>query len=82
MPGNDGENLLAQDAEQVGLAGGPALMREQDLQALARHRRGAPAKEIEHVHAALRPNILSRRPFSGSERHRVVSPWSRRAASI
>ena len=46
VPADHGENLLAQNAEQVGLAARDALVREQDLQAFARYRRGAAAKEI------------------------------------
>src|ERR1700678_1809559 len=58
-------------------------MREQDLEPLARHRRGAPRlEEIEQGHAALRPNTRFKRFFfvPGTSIG-TVSPARRRAAS-
>src|SRR5215213_3937470 len=78
-----GEDLLAQDRDEVGAADGGALMRQQELQALAGdRRRAAAAEEREHVHAALRVNSLPKKRFLsfGTTIFRV-SPMSRRAAS-
>jgi hypothetical protein len=44
MSADYGENLLAQNAQQIGTATGDALMRKQNLQAFARNRRGAATK--------------------------------------
>src|SRR5215216_5392869 len=81
--GDHGEDLLAQDRDEVGAADGGALMREQQLQALAGDgRRAAAAEQREHVHAALRVNSLPKKRFLsfGTTIFRV-SPMSRRAAS-
>ena len=40
MAGDDRENFLAQHAKQIGLVARLALVSEEDLQALARNRRG------------------------------------------
>src|SRR5262245_15060876 len=58
--GDRGEDVLAQQTQDVGLAARCPLVREQDLQPLPRYGGGAPAPEqVEEVHAALRPNSLS-----------------------
>ena len=41
MAGDDREDFFAQHAEQIGLVARLALVGEEDLQALARNRRGA-----------------------------------------
>jgi len=76
-------DLSPQEAEEVGLtARRAALVREQDLQAFARYRRGAAAKESEQAHAAFRPNSLLRMPLlSLGTAIASFSPLSRRAAS-
>ena len=82
MAADDRENLLAQNAEQIGLAARAAFVREQDLQAFARHGRGAAAKQIEQVHAAFRPNSLLKMPrLSLGTSIGNFSPMSRRVAS-
>src|ERR1700744_4748910 len=58
MAADDRQNLLAQDAEQIGLVARLALVREKNLQAFARNRRGTLSKQAEPVHAAFRPNSL------------------------
>src|SRR6267378_214527 len=59
MLGDDGQDVLAQHGDQPRLAGGAALMGQQDLEALARQRRGAaPGEELKQLHAALLPNSL------------------------
>jgi hypothetical protein len=45
VPPDDGQNLLAESADQVGLAARAAFVREQDLQTFPRDRRGGPAAE-------------------------------------
>src|ERR1700722_6842305 len=48
MAGHHGENLRAQNPDQIGLANQIALIFEQDLQSFARHRRRADgAKKAE-----------------------------------
>ena len=61
-----------------------ALVREQDLQALARHRaRRSGLEHFEQVHAALRPNRRLRKGFlSIGIASGTGSPASRRAASL
>ena len=83
VPADDGEDFLAQDAEQVGLVARPALVGEQDLQAFARNRRAAAAsKQFEKAHAAFRPNSLLKMPLvSLGTIIGTTSPLSRRAAS-
>jgi hypothetical protein len=44
MSADYGENLLAQNAQQIGTTTCAAFMRKQDLQAFASNRRGAAAK--------------------------------------
>src|SRR5262249_38792405 len=81
--GDRGEDLLTQEAQQIGLAARRALVRQQDLQPLPRHWSGAPAPErVEEAHAALRPNSLSnRRLRSVGMLIGTLSPRSLRAAS-
>src|SRR5262249_62223239 len=81
--GDRGEDLLPQEAQQIGLAARRALVRQQDLQPLPRHWSGAPAPErVEEAHAALRPNRLSnRRLRSVGMLIGTLSPRSLRAAS-
>ena len=84
---DDGEDFLAQDGDQIGLAAGAALVRQQDLQALACRRRragrgGGPPEESEQVHAALLPNSLVRRFGLGGMVIEISSPSSRLAASL
>src|SRR5262249_5404387 len=81
--GDGGEDLLAQQAEQVGLAARRSFVGQQNLQPLPRHRGGAPAPEqVEEAHAALRPNSLSNnRLRSLGMLIATFSPRSRRAAS-
>src|SRR5580692_2117245 len=83
VPADHGEDLLAQYAEQVGLVARPALVGEQELQALARNRRAAAAAEhFEEGHAAFRPNSLLKMPlFSLGTIIGTTSPRNRRAAS-
>src|SRR4051794_17845675 len=78
------EDFLADDAQQVGLVAGTALVRQQNLQPLTRDRgRAATPQEVEQVHAALRPNSLSNSPLRSLGTFMArVSPRSRRAASI
>ena len=45
VPAYDGQYLLAEGADQVGLAACAAFMREQNLQTFPRDRRGGPAAE-------------------------------------
>src|SRR5947209_14496613 len=56
MPGHDGENFLAQHAEQIGLAAQSAFMGKQDLQPFACDRCGGlvatEKPEQTHAHAA------------------------------
>src|SRR5689334_7020052 len=47
VPADDGDDFFAQDTQQIGAATRGALVREQDLQAFARYRRGAASKEAE-----------------------------------
>src|SRR3984885_9514635 len=64
VPADYGQNLLAEDTEQVGLTARATFVREQNLQAFPRDRRGGPAaEEIEELHAAFRPNNLLRKPW-------------------
>src|SRR5262245_24038240 len=81
--GDGGEDLAAQQPEQVALVALRALVREQHLQPLARDRRRPPRpKQIEQHHAALRPNSLVSRPVrSLGMVMGTSSPWSLRAAS-
>src|ERR1700733_465740 len=83
MPADHSEDFLAQDAKQVGLVARPALVGEQDLQALARNGRAAAASEyFEEGHAAFRPNSLLKMPlFSVGTIIGTTSPRNRRAAS-
>ena len=61
---NHGENFFAQNIEQIRLADELAFVGEQDLQPLARdRRRAALSKQLQKIHAALRPNSLSSNPF-------------------
>src|ERR1700761_811150 len=80
---DDGENLLAEETEQIGLAARAAFVREQNLQAFPRDRRGGPAtEEIEELHAAFRPNSLLRKPwFVVGMTIGICSPLRRLAAS-
>src|SRR3954463_1042847 len=83
MLGDDRKYFLADNTKQVGLVASRALVRQQNLQSLARNRRGAATpQEIEQVHAALRPNSLSnRRLRSLGTLMARFSPRSLRAAS-
>ena len=83
VPGDDRKDLLAQHGDQVPWPQRDALMGEQDLQALARHRRRVLAlEETQKVHAALRPKMRAkRRFFSPGMTMGTVSPLRRRAAS-
>jgi hypothetical protein len=82
MPTDDGNDLLAQNAQQIGVAARVALVREEDLEALARYRRGAASKEVEQAHAAFRANSLLKMPlFSLGTLMETCSPLRRRAAS-
>src|SRR4051794_36293239 len=64
VPGDDGEDFLAQHRDQIGLADDAALVFEQDLQSLARDWSGvAPPRKAKEAHAALRPNSRLSRPF-------------------
>src|SRR5262249_2606329 len=78
------QDLLPQHRDQVGLTDQTALVFQQDLQPLARDRRGAAAApgKIEETHAALRPNSLSSSPFLSLGMDMAISsPQSRLAAS-
>src|SRR5262249_44678146 len=81
--GDRGQDLLAQECEQIALPARRPFMRQKDLQPLPRHWRGTSAPEkVEDVHAALRPNSLSSRPLRAVGT--VIgtgSPMSLRAAS-
>src|SRR5262245_48150996 len=81
--GDDRENRLAQDRQEVGLRPARALMGKQDLQAFASDRRGRLSSEqVEQAHAALRRNSLSSRPLRSVGMVIGTSwPLSRRAAS-
>src|SRR6266849_3467637 len=81
--GDRGEDLLPQNAEQIGLSARRPLVRQQDLEPLPRYWSGAPAPErVEEAHAALRPNSLSNKPLrSVGMLIGTISPLSLRAAS-
>src|SRR5215831_13978798 len=83
MLGDGHQDLLAQELEQVGLPACHPLVREQDLEPLARnHGRTSRLEPVEDTHAALRPNSMLSRPlrslgmFIGTS-----SPRNRAAAS-
>src|SRR5215467_3546555 len=83
MLGDRHQDLLAQELEQVGLPARHPLVREQDLEPLARnHGRTSRLEPVEDTHAALRPNSMLSRPlrslgmFIGTS-----SPRNRAAAS-
>ena len=74
--------FLAQDGKQIGSAARRPLVGQEDLQPIARNGGRTPAPEqVEHAHAALRPNSLSSKPLRsvGMVIGRA-SPQSRRAA--
>src|ERR1700733_1371996 len=75
------EDLLAQHRDEVDMAAELAFVFQQNLQPFARHRRGTGRpKEVEQLHAALRPNSLLRKPFlSATMVSSIFSPQSRRA---
>src|SRR4051794_11514386 len=84
MLGDHAQDVLAQHGDQPRLAGRAALMRQQDLKALARQRGGAaPGEKLKQPHAALLPNS---RVSNGWRALGMVigtvSPRSRRAASL
>src|SRR5262249_57023076 len=81
--GERGQNVLAQNRDQVGLAARGPFVREEDLEPFLRDWSGAaPAEQVEAVHAALRPNSLSSKPLrSLGMVIGTSSPLSRRAAS-
>src|SRR5690606_17857754 len=80
MARDDAENLLAELGNQVAGSCRDALVLQQDLQPVARHRRGARRlEEIEDRHAALRPKSLLIRPRrSDGTTIGIFSPSSRR----
>ena len=84
MARDGGQNLLFQVGNQVGAAERRAFVREQDLQPLARDRRGVVSFERQRpVHAALRPNSLLSSPrLSLGVTMSICLPDRRRAASI
>src|SRR6266446_3646994 len=83
VPGDDRQNLLAKNRNQVHLAAGGPFIGEENLQPLSRNRGGSPSPEqSEDTHAALRPNSLSKNPFlSLGIVIGTTSPASRRAAA-
>ena len=85
VPAEHLEDLLTQHRDEVDVAAELAFVFQQDLQPLARHRRGAGRpEEVEQLHAALRPNSLLKNPFLSAEGmvSSISSPHSRRAASV
>src|SRR6202521_3889729 len=63
VPADHCENLRAQDCDQIGMAAHVAFVFKQNLQPLARHRRGADwPKKTEQFHAALLRHILVNNP--------------------
>jgi len=80
----DGNDLFAQQGDQVGVASHAAFMREQQLQPVLGDRRRARApEEIDQVHAALRPKNLPKKLLrSFGTTTSSASPLRRRAASI
>src|ERR1700759_2952246 len=78
------EDLLAQHRDEIDMAAELAFVFQQNLQPFARHRRGTGRpKEVEQLHAALRPNSLLRKPFlSAGTVSSMSAPHSRRAASV
>ena len=60
--GDGVEHFLVKHRDEIGLIGRFPLMRQKDLQPLARHRRSrAPIEKSEEAHAALRPKSLRSR---------------------
>ena len=76
VPGDHRHDLLAQQGDEIRLVAVLALIGQQDLQALARHRRAAAALEdVEQGHAALLPSRRSRKPLlsTGSDHRQVLA---------
>ena len=64
MLGECGEDIFAQNGEQVRLAARRPFVGQQDLEPFLRDWGGtATPEQVEHVHAALRPNSLSNKPL-------------------
>src|SRR5882724_3501077 len=81
--GDRGQDLLPKKGQQVALAARRPFVRQEYLQPLPRDRgRAPPPEKVEHVHAALRPNSLSKKRLrSAGMIIGTSSPRSRRAAS-
>ena len=84
--GDDGEDLLAQNQDQVRATVAGALVGQDQLQPVAGDPGRGPAVEqvedVEQIHAALRIRSLSMKDFlSEGTDIGTVSPLSRRAAS-
>ena len=62
------QNFLVENRDEIGIARRLSFMRQKNLQPFARYRRGcAAAKELEEIHAALRPKNLRKNSFDPRE---------------